>query len=375
MVNTIQTAQTSPAFRPIATNLFYLPDVQTLGAAYDSLSGEGVVATEQAAFDANTYFLAVVGTQARDWMSDSSRDLDHSWRLWLTPYGNGAINGGNTATGSAKVTQTAYGIAGGVDYQISPHALIGVAVGGGSTWFKVTDRATTGAVDAVHFGLYGAWNEEDYFATGALSYDIFHNVESRFAAIPGVRLPSSLFVDGPYDVPGFSENPGGRFDSSSLSGHFEVGYRKDLGMVQATPFIGLEFGSLKMDGFTEAHGGMPSVIGLTYADQTINSLPGLLGVQLDSKFDAGDGQLLSAWVKATWKHEFDITRVSDASFISAPGFGFKVHGAEPARDAARTDVGVKLTVDSQVALFANFGGEFGGPRSTYAGTAGVSIRW
>ncbi len=373
-VNGIQTAQASPAFRPIATNLFYLPDVATLGAAYDSLSGEGEAATQQVSFDDNAQFMAMVGTQARDWMSDSPRPQDHIWRLWLAPYDNTAVYGGNSATGSAKVSRSAYGIGGGVDAQITPNALIGVALSGGASYFKVPGRATKGSLDSFHSGLYGAWHEEDYYATGVFSYDVFHNVESRQAVIPGVTLPSPLFVDGPYRVPGYTENPSGAFSSTSFSGHLEAGYHTSFDGLQVTPFAGLEFGSLNMDGFTEVNGHMPSVIGLSYAGRTVVSLPSLLGVQLDTNFDLGNGEVLSAWVRSTWKHEFDINRTTMSSFISAPGFEFSVHGAQPSRDSALTDLGVRLDLGNSLAVYGNFSGQFGGKSSGYAGSAGVSLK-
>ena len=66
--NAIETAQLSPAFRPIATNLFYLPNVATLAAAYELLSGEGVSASEQTAFNATDMFLSTANTQMQRWI-------------------------------------------------------------------------------------------------------------------------------------------------------------------------------------------------------------------------------------------------------------------------------------------------------------------
>ena len=72
-INAIQTLQLSPAFRPIATNLFYLPNVATLGPTYDSLSGEGVSAAEQTAFNATNMFLSTANTQMQRWISKHLR--------------------------------------------------------------------------------------------------------------------------------------------------------------------------------------------------------------------------------------------------------------------------------------------------------------
>jgi uncharacterized protein YhjY with autotransporter beta-barrel domain len=373
-VNNIQAAQTSPAFRPIATNLFYLPDTATLGGAYDLLSGEGIAALEQASFDSSERFLAAAGEQIADWRQ-APRSAEHSWRLWMSPYGTSALYGGNKAMGAAKTKDQAYGIVGGVDYQVSSQALIGVAVGGGTTWINVPSRRTKASTDAIHVGLYGGWNTDTYYADGVFAYDMFKNVEQRVAVIPGVVLPKSLFVDGPYTVPGFSETPEARFNSASASGHVEAGYHIDLGLVRATPFIGLNFGHLTSDGFTETNAGQTSVIGLISHQHTTESLPGLLGVAFDGKFDLGGDLILSGWLKGTWKHEFDISRKTETQFISAPGFVFQVHGAEPAREAGVVDTGLRLSIDGNLSVYANYSGTFGGPNSSHAGTAGVSITW
>lgn len=373
-VDTIQTAQISPAFRPIAVNLFYLPDVATLGAAYDSLSGEGVAALEQASFDSNEQFLTAAGTQVGAWL-DAPRGDGHAWNLWMSPYGSSAMYGGNRDVGSAKVKQSAYGIAGGLDYQISERALVGIAIGGGTNWVNIPNRQTKASTDSLHFGLYGGSNSDDWTFSGAVSYDLYKNTEARVAVIPGVTLPKSQFVDGPFVVPGYHETPGAKYDSSSYSGRFEAGYHYDLGLVRATPFAGLEFGVLTTDGFTENNAGQWSEIGLRFNQHKMTSLPSLLGVKFDASTNLGGDLILSGWVKGSWKHEFAINRTTDAEFIAAPGFKLQVHGAEPSREAAVVDAGLRFTVSSNVALFTNFIGTYGGPNASYVGSAGVSIRW
>ena len=160
----------------------------------------------------------------------------------------------------------------GLDYQITPKSLIGFAAGGGELGFSVPDRATSGSVDAFHASLYGAWRIESAYATGILSYDHFNNSESRQAVIPGVTLPAPQFVDGNFTIPGYDENLSGNFASQSISGHFETGYKFGPGGFQATPFVGLEFGSLNTGAFTETNKSGPSVIGLSYSARTIDTL-------------------------------------------------------------------------------------------------------
>jgi outer membrane autotransporter protein len=78
-------------------------------------------------------------------------------------------------------------------------------------------------------------------------------------------------------------------------------------------------------------------------------------------------------LRAAWKHEFDTSRVAQASFISAPGFAFDVQGAEPPADAAIARIGVELTVQGNVSIFANFDGELGAGAHSYSGTGGMKI--
>jgi uncharacterized protein with beta-barrel porin domain len=374
-VNQIQTAQTSPAFRPIATNLFYLPNVPTLGGAYDSLSGEGVAATQQTAFDATDDFMTAVGNQIRGRLSESPDGASHDWRLWLSPYGGGAKYAGKAGQGSASLSQSAYGLGVGADGDIAPGALIGVAVGFGSSNFSVLDRATDGTVGAFHGGAYGAWQGQSAYVTGIVSYDRFANSEQRRAIIPGVTLPASQFIDGPYTVPGFDELLQGHFASTATSGRFEAGYRNKFDDFDVTPFVGLGFSDLNADAFTEKNSGAPSQLGLSFASHSTDSLPSFLGIQIDLSTDLPGGGELKSWLRTSWKHEFDTGRSTDSSFISAPGFDFSVRGAQPPRDAAVTDLGVSANVDSNVSISAGLGNETGGGSHGYTGTIGVSVNW
>jgi uncharacterized protein with beta-barrel porin domain len=403
VIDAIQTAQLSPAFRPIATNLFYLPNVPTLGAAYDSLSGEGASASEQTEFDATNMFLSTTNTQLQRWIQNTCGDdatgttlyatppgslpthkgeaappacaSVRTWRIWGTGYGGTANWAGNGSVGSASVTGHASGFGAGLDYEINPNFLLGFAAGGGASSFFVQNRATSGTVDAYHAALYGAWRNLNFYASGILSYDWFNDDESRFASIPGVVLPASNFIGGPYVIPGFLEKPGGGFDADALSGYGEAGYNVRYGLLTATPFVGLEFASLRTGGFTESNQGLPSTISLSYAARTTTSLPSFLGLQLEGKGDLPNAMGLDLWARAAWKHEFDSTRSTESSFIAAPGFDFVVQGAQPPRDALVTSIGAKLSVTKNAAIFGTFESQFGSGSNSKAGTGGLVIAW
>ena len=298
-----------------------------------------------------------------------------TWRIWGTGFGGGSYWPGDAPVGSARADQHTSGFGAGLDYQIAPYALLGFAAGGGSSSFDVTNRATSGTVDAFHAALYGALRNQGFYASGVISYDQFSDTEQRFASIPGVVLPASNFVGGPYVIPGFNERPKASFDADALSGYGEIGYQAKYGLVSATPFAGLEFASLRTDGFTENNQGLPSAIGLSYAAKTTTSLPSFLGLQLEAKGDLPNQMGLDVWARGAWKHEFDPTRSIESSFIAAPGFDFAIQGAQPPRDAFVASVGLKLNVTKNAAIFGTFEGQFGSGASSVGGTGGLVLTW
>ena len=400
-INAIQTLQLSPAFRPIASNLFYLPSTATLGSTYDSLSGEGVSAAQQTAFDATELYQSTINTQAQRWISDACGDdatsrtaydtpsarpgapapiapcaNPRTWRIWGTGFGASSNWPGNSTVGSAAATEHTSGFAAGLDYQVNPNVLIGVSAGGGQSSFGVLDRGTWGSVDAWHGSIYGAWRSQmGFYASGILSYSGFENTEQRSASIPSVVLPASNFVGGPYQIPGYAEKPQGRFDSQALSGYGELGYQWKYGALTTTPFAGIGFASLHSSAFTETNQDLPSAIGLTYDSRTIGSLPSYLGLQLESKAPLFNGMELGVWARGAWKHEFETDRSTESAFIAAPGFDFVVQGARPPRDAFVTTIGAKLSLSKNAALFGTFEGQFGSGASSVGGTGGLVVSW
>ncbi len=296
------------------------------------------------------------------------RPCQRSWRAWFAGYGGNSRVSGEYPLGSAKLTDNGSGISAGLDYQLTPDVLLGVAGGAGSSGFNVQDRSTSGSLHTGHVALYGAGRAGAFYVSGALAYDFSNVSESRFAMIPGTNATI-------VPVPGFAEHLVGSFGADSFSGRFETGWRTSFAPVNVTPFAALEFSSLNMHGFGETANYAPSAIGLNFADKTVVSLPSFLGVKLESDFALPGNLALSTSLRVSWMHEFDAYRQVTASFIAAPGFDFTVSGALAARNSARVNAGFKLDVTRNFGLFANFIGDFSGKGEALAGTGGVKISW
>jgi len=404
-VNQIQLAQNSPAFRPIAAGLFFLPNTATLGRTYDLLSGEGVSATQQTGFGANDMFLTSIAHRAIYWISDDaddpagqafSGDADliyaqqtpqnfasdstgappeaaRKWRMWTSGYGGQASFNGDSSVGSARANLQGGGFTMGLDDQINQNILVGVA--GGSIWstFDVPDRLTSGSVDSWHLAGYGAMRQDCFYTIGALAFDHFANDENRQAIIPGVSIPTPFGV--PIVSPGFNQYLTGQFKSYSMSGYFEGGYKSQIGKLEVTPFAAVEFGSMDIDSFSETNQRVATNIGLSYSGRNISSVPTQLGVQLKAKTKPAPGKTLTAVVRVAWEHEFEPGRSMQSSFVTAPGYNFVIQGAQPPVDSLRAGAGLNLSVNRNFSVYANFDCDYGESGHSYAGMAGLRLSW
>ena len=405
-VNAIQASGAFPAFAPVANALFVQPNVLALGAAYNSLSGEGVTASQQTTFMANDFLHSSANRQMNFWLYDQEdnggnsltlyddradiapdrkwratapydtrapRFAERTWKTWMIGSGGALAYPGQASTGSANMSSGGYGFAGGVDRQITPNFLVGAAGGYGTYGFGVQQRQTYGNVYGGHVAGYAALKGGPFYATGVLSGDFFDNYAHRTVSIAGSPT-TTLFDENAY-TPGVYDNLNGKFGSRSLSGMGEAGYRAKVGALDVTPFAALQFSSLRSDGFNEYNGFSKSVVALNYQGRTISSLPSYVGMQFNHNFELGNGMPLWGWVRSAWRHEFDQLRTVTTAFMAAPGMNFTTLGAPGVRDMAWVSSGVKLGLTPNLALFAGFDGNFAPSAYAVSGSGGIQMRW
>jgi len=414
-VNRIQFGQVSPLFEPIATSLFFIPDGKTLGAVYNSLSGAGASGAQQNSFAAQDSFGSLIARQSESWRSGdadansvtlagsqvlsyagqavetqskgpfggiapgslalagSSGLLERTWRFWASGYGGENRTRGDPAIGSASSRHSGGGFAAGVDYQYSPGVLLGAAVGGGAYKFAARESGTYGNSNVVNVALFATVKRDAFFLASSLSMSFSGNNVTRVAAAPSVLLPQP--GGGSIATTAFHERLFSDYASVMFSGSFEAGYRIATSAIEMTPFVGVQFGSLVADRYTERTESGPSLIGLTYERRATVSVPTFVGLQLKGETTFEWGWTLSAWARAAWKHEWRDERSVEAGFISAPGYTFVVSGSQPDKDALRASAGLKLQVDRNVSFFAGFSGDFASAGTGYIGTAGLKVAW
>ena len=375
------------------------------GAVLDSLSGEGIAATQNLAhreagmftsaiFDQTTFYGAGGGNQIvltapqpgfvalapQDTLKAAAagkpiRELadlprpafvetapvapTRTWRAWGTGFGANEDIHSNAAIGYAAQMNTIYGGAVGVDYQVAPGTLLGLAAGGSDGAFNVPNRATSGSTTGGHIAGYSLASFGPAYGAFSASGSFFQNRTTR-------------------NVGGFgglgSETEKGNFSSREVRVRLEAGRGFAAGAYGTlTPFVALEIASLRSDGFTEQGIAGPGLFALNVAGQSAADVPAFVGLRYATVTTLGNGMLFKPVIQAAYVHEFAPYRQLFAGIASLPGAVFLVDGARPARDAAQVKAGGELAIGPRSAIFANFDGEFARANQLYGGKGGIKV--
>jgi uncharacterized protein with beta-barrel porin domain len=299
------------------------------------------------------------------------RICERTWSAWFS--GNGSAfsyTGDYSNLGTASVNLGGGGFSGGVDRQITPDALVGFAAGYGRYGYGVSDRRTSGNAYGGHIASYGAIRNGGFYGRGMVGLDFFTNNETRSINVMGAT-PTSVDDEPIAPIPGIYANPFGQFGSNAVSGRFETGYRKSIGSnLDVTPFASMQFSSLRSQGFNEN-----SIYGLNFSGRNALSLPSFLGGQVDGRFSLTPSNIVNAWVRAAWRHEFDATRSAIADFLAAPGMYFNVNGAKVPRNMARVNAGLEVGLFGNLSLFSVFNTDLAANGQSYGGSGGVRYVW
>ena len=127
--------------------------------------------------------------------------------------------------GSASQTDSLYGGALGVDYQLTPGYLVGVAVGGSDGFFSVPGRSTSGETTGGHIAFYSLATFGNFYGASSNALSYFTNRTERATGGFGGLA---------------SETDRGSFDSNEFRSRLEFGRHFDGFGGTITSFLALE---------------------------------------------------------------------------------------------------------------------------------------
>ncbi|MFD2182641.1 autotransporter domain-containing protein [Rhodoplanes azumiensis] len=237
-----------------------------------------------------------------------------------SPWGGFVQGSAATVRRGATTTspQTRYrsaGVTAGIDYRVTPEAILGGFVGYGRTTADLDAFGSSGTVSTWLGGVYGGWRQAGWFAQGTALYGRSDNDSSRVAL-------------------GTVNTGGSSGDLFAVQG--VVGKDLRLGRMLVSPELGLQYTRVTVGGFTER-----GDAALAVGESRLDSLRSTLGVRGRTVLHTGLGAVTPEW-RAFWQHEYlDETWTLGASFLDASfALPFATTVGAPGRDFALLGVGL-----------------------------------
>ena len=323
LLDRIQQSPTA-AFAPTVSALYAIGTVPVLGAVYDSLSGEGVVAAQTASLNSISGIQDEIETQRNGRVGADAAPYLHEalGNLWLArPSNDDRVNG---SAGTHDVKSSGSSIVGGWDMRPNQHVVVGVAVSYALEHFGALGLNTSGKASVTSVGGYaglevGGWNlgADVLYSSARVSY-------ARSMAIPGD-----------------TETAHGGFTLEGVSGRVSLSRSFQAGSLRLQPFGTLDITSLSLPAFAETsntqNGGV-GALNLGFGAKNATRTRSFLGTDVSGQLAQWGGTSLVASLRGSWVHDFDPARSVAVSFANAPQVSVDTFGAPGVKDAAKLDV-------------------------------------
>ncbi|MBN8940691.1 MAG: autotransporter domain-containing protein [Rhizobiales bacterium] len=339
-------------------------------AAFDGLSGEihasakGVLIDDsrfvrdaamgrlRAAFGAAGAGRGQVTAYAADGPASAPATTDR-FALWGQGFGSwGRTNGDGNA---ARLNRSTGGFLIGADGLVLDAWRLGLVAGYSRSSFSTRERASSGASDNIHLGLYGGGQWGALALRAGAAYTWHDVTTSRTVAFAG-----------------FGDSLKGGYKAATTQAFGELGYGirvgpTPVGRLAFEPFANLAYVNVSTDGFSEK-GGAAALTGRGEASGVTFTT---LGLRAASEFMLG-AMGVTARGTLGWRHAFGDT-VPAASLAFAGGGAFSVSGAPIARNAAVVEAGIDVMLTPAATLGLSYGGQFGSgvTDQTVKGTFGL----
>jgi outer membrane autotransporter protein len=276
-------------------------------------------------------------------------------RVWQTVYAGRSSLAGDAGQGTENVTASILGTTFGADRQIDALTLIGASLGLSHQTFS--SDSGNGRSDDVAATLYGRRTIFDQaYISLALGYG-WHDVSTHRP----VPLLNFLSFDANYHAHDFG-------------GRLEGGYTFTVDTTSSiVPFIAVVGDAYHQPGYSESAPSLLSDFAASYLPSTIGVTHAELGSRYFHAFTAGDMDI-SLDTNIAWERELDDNPLVLASFQTAPGSYYVLHGTRPAPDTALLGLGFRM-VDGGFTFGIRSDGRLGNGTTILSGTADITYQW
>lgn len=285
-------------------------------AGFDNLSGEGhAVALLGASTTQGMIRRAVFDQTANDTRA-------HVWGI-----AQGAISDLSSDGNGADASFDTISFIGGTDLISGGDLQAGLFGYLGYTDLSLGARATDGNMQYGGAGIYGGWNISRWRLRGvaALAYNTY-DLERHISA---GTLSGITHSD---------------YDGWTASAAAEVGYNIEVGNLGLEPYLGLDYGYSRTDGFAENGAGAAN---LSSDGSSYSRLDWELGVRATASYRLQNGVLLQPGIGLAYVRNLSgDTATSTQAF--AGGENFTVSAARPGRDSAAIDFRINIAFTNSI---------------------------
>jgi uncharacterized protein with beta-barrel porin domain len=340
----------APGFVNLLNSLDALPDDQARGAAFRALGPVDYGILPDVVLQTNEF---VDGTLRRYLREDRPGDAR---RLGGFLIGTGRTGQFDARGDRAETDVNGVGVIAGVDYQLTPEVLIGLAGGYDAPDVRLNAISPTSRLRTTFGAAYASarFGQIDVDVVG--SYGDVDATLRRNVAFGNFSSSATALSSGRH---------------YAVSGTVRTAF--DLNRLRAEPYVGVRYADVRIDGFSEGTG----LTNLTVGTQRVDSLQSVAGLRLRGNYPVGSAFVRPA-VRAEYRHEFDNgdPRVLTASFAGA---GISTPFASTTTPLGKDYVvaGAELAVVGRgpVELLVDYTSQFSGGFNIHAIRGGMRLRF
>ena len=177
------------------------------------------------------------------------------WDVWVAAFGGYGKTDGDDWTGTHTREADEYGLAAGVDYQLTPNTTVGLAIGTSRGSFELSDDLGEGGSDMFQVAVTGRTQYEAAYLLGALAYGYNDVWTDRTVTIAGNDRFTADYTAHSY--------------AAALEAGYQVGWITPFAGVRAQAFVSPDYSEQTVAGV--------STFALDYDSRTATSLRSELG--------------------------------------------------------------------------------------------------
>jgi outer membrane autotransporter protein len=243
-----------------------------------------------------------------------------NYAIWTGGY----VNFGDYNADGIDNSSTTVGVSGGVDYRFSPTFVGGIGFGYGHDSADLGDNGSENKSKAYTVALYGSYHPANgVFVDGILGYSWLDFKSRRYVT------------------------PTGDFALGNRSGHqvfgaITAGYEHRKETFLFSPYLRLEGSYANLDGFAESGAGPYDI---TYGDQTVSSLSGVVGARIEYEFETMVGTVRPR-ARVEYKHDLHGSSKTTAAYADLVGEPASIESRKSKSGNFDLGLGVNTTLNN-----------------------------